>query len=172
VGFTFLLFSIPAGFIGAKFGRKRTILTGLALMSISILSAFIMPRDIQVQTYTTLPLLGNFMNLTILLMLAGIGWSLININSLPVVVDLTDQIHIGTYTGLYYLFSTLAAIAGPNINGLIIKLAGNNYASIFVIGPVFMLAAFFMVLGMKTKEPGDKSQTTTLKSESDAQQLE
>jgi len=35
-----------------------------------------------------------------------------------------------------------------------------------------MLAAFFMVLGMKTKEPGDKSQTTTLKSESDAQQLE
>jgi len=105
-------------------------------------------------------------------MLAGIGWALININSLPVVVDLTDQIHIGTYTGLYYLFSTLAAIAGPNINGLIIKLAGNNYASIFVIGPVFMLAAFFMVLGMKTKEPGDKSQTTTLKSESDAQQLE
>ena len=62
--------------------------------------------------------------------------------------------------------------AGPNINSLIIKLAGNNYASIFVIGPVFMLAAFFMVLGMKTKEPGDKSQTTTLKSESDAQQLE
>ena len=163
VGFTFLLFSIPAGFIGAKFGRKRTILTGLALMSISILSAFIMPRDIQVQTYTTLPLLGNFMNLTILLMLAGIGWALININSLPVVVDLTDQIHIGTYTGLYYLFSTLAAIAGPNINGLIIKLAGNNYASIFIIGPIFMLAAFIMVFGMKTKEPGKKPSATPLK---------
>jgi len=163
VGFTFLLFSIPAGFIGAKLGRKKTILTGLALMSLSILSAYAMPREIQVQTYTTLPLLGNFMNLTILLMLAGVGWALININSLPVVVDLTDQIHIGTYTGLYYLFSTLAAIAGPNINGLIIKLAGNNYASIFIIGPIFMLAAFIMVFGMKTKEPGEKPSATPLK---------
>jgi MFS family permease len=80
-----------------------------------------------------------------------------------VVVDLTDQIHIGTYTGLYYLFSTLAAIAGPNINGLIIKLAGNNYASIFIIGPIFMLAAFIMVFGMKTKEPGKKPSATPLK---------
>jgi MFS family permease len=87
-------------------------------------------------------------------------------------VDLTDQIRIGTYTGLYYLFSTLAAIAGPNINGLIIKLAGNNYASIFVIGPIFMLAAFFMVLGMKSGEPGSKTQTTTLNSGGDAQQKE
>jgi len=164
VGFTFLLFSIPAGFIGAKFGRKKTILTGLALMGLSILSAYLMPKGIQLHTYTTLPLLGNFMNLTILLMLAGIGWALININSLPVVVDLTDQIHIGTYTGLYYLFSTLAAIAGPNINGFIIKLTGNNYASIFIIGPIFMLAAFLMVLGMKSGEAPKNSQNESLKS--------
>lgn len=163
VGFTFLLFSIPAGYIGAKFGRKKTILTGLVVMSLSILSAFIMPKEMQIHTYTTLPLLGNFMNLTILLMLAGIGWALININSLPVVVDLTDQIHIGTYTGLYYLFSTLAAIAGPNINGLIIKLTGNNYASIFVIGPIFMMAAFAMVFGMKSGEPQKNLEDPSLK---------
>ena len=30
------------------------------------------------------------------------------------------QRKVGTYTGLYYLFSTLAAIAGPNINGWIV----------------------------------------------------
>lgn len=163
VGFTFLLFSIPAGYIGAKFGRKKTILTGLVVMSLSILSAYIMPKEMQIHTYATLPLLGNFMNLTILLMLAGIGWALININSLPVVVDLTDQIHIGTYTGLYYLFSTLAAIAGPNINGLIIKLTGNNYASIFVIGPIFMMAAFAMVFGMKSGEPQKNLEDPSLK---------
>ena len=164
VGFTFLLFSIPAGFIGAKFGRKKTILAGLALMGLAILSTYLMPKAMQLHTYTSLPLLGNFMNLTIMLMLAGIGWALININSLPVVVDLTDQIHIGTYTGLYYLFSTLAAIAGPNINGFIIKLTGNNYASIFIIGPIFMLAAFLMVLGMKSGEAPKNSQNESLKS--------
>ena len=47
-------------------------------------------------------------------MIAGIAWSLININSLPMVVDMTEASRIGTYTGLYYLFSTLAAITGTD----------------------------------------------------------
>jgi len=67
-------------------------------------------------------------------------------------VDLTDATQIGTFTGLYYLFSTMAAIAGPNINGWIVKLTGNNYSSIFIIGPIFMIAALISILGMKSGE--------------------
>ena len=67
-------------------------------------------------------------------------------------MDLTDVTEIGTFTGLYYLFSTLAAIAGPNINGWIVKLTGNNYSSIFIIGPIFMIAALISILGMKGGE--------------------
>jgi len=148
VGFSFLLFSIPAGFIGAKLGRRKTIGMGLLIMILVLLSVYFLPKELLIQAHGKLPILGDFMNLTILLLLAGIGWACININSLPVVVALTDPIHIGTYTGLYYLFSTLAAIAGPNINGWIVKLTGNNYASIFIIGPLFMAAAFAMVFGM------------------------
>jgi MFS family permease len=85
-------------------------------------------------------------------MFAGLSWSLVNINSLPMVVDLTNAIKIGTYTGLYYLFSTLAAIAGPNINGWIVQLTVNNYSSIFIIGPIFMVAALVSILGMKGGE--------------------
>jgi MFS family permease len=73
-----------------------------------------------------LPVLGEVLGISIVLMLAGLAWSLININSLPMVVDMTTPVKIGTYTGLYYLFSTLAAIAGPNINGWIIQLSGKN----------------------------------------------
>jgi len=62
-------------------------------------------------------------------------------------------VQIGTFTGLYYLFSTLAAIAGPNINGWIVKLTNDNYASIFIIGPIFMLAALLMILTMKETKP-------------------
>jgi MFS family permease len=90
-----------------------------------------------------------------MLIIAGLGWALININSLPVVVDLTNAVQIGTFTGLYYLFSTLAAIAGPNINGWIVKLSGNNYASIFIIGPIFMTLALISILGMKAGEAVD-----------------
>lgn len=152
VGFSFLLFSIPAGFIGAKLGRRKTIGIGLIIMILVMLSVYFLPKETLIQAHGKLPLLGDFMNLTILLLAAGIGWACININSLPVVVDLTDPIHIGTYTGLYYLFSTLAAIAGPNINGWMVKLTGNNYSSIFIIGPIFMAAAFAMVFGMHDGE--------------------
>jgi MFS-type transporter involved in bile tolerance (Atg22 family) len=71
------------------------------------------------------------------------------------VVDLTTSAKTGTFTGLYYLFSTLAAIIGPNLNGLIIKLAGGNYGAIFVIGPVFMLAALAMIFGVRSGEARD-----------------
>lgn len=155
VGATFLIFSIPAGFIGAKLGRRKTISIGLTIMILVLLAIFFIPQSTLLVQHGTLPLLGNFYNLTILLLLAGIGWSFININSLPMVVDLTTSAKTGTFTGLYYLFSTLAAIIGPNLNGLIIKLAGGNYGAIFVIGPVFMLAALVMIFGVRSGEARD-----------------
>jgi len=121
-------------------------------MIMVLISVYFFPKETLLQMYGKLPILGNIMTLTLFLLAAGIGWACININSLPVVVDLTDAIHIGTFTGLYYLFSTLAAIAGPNINGWIVKLTGNNYSSIFIIGPIFMLAALISILGMKSGE--------------------
>ena len=68
------------------------------------------------------------------------------------VVDLTTAARIGTYTGLYYLFSTLAAIAGPNINGWIVQLTGKNYAMVMVIAPIFFLLAFISMAGAKRGE--------------------
>jgi maltose/moltooligosaccharide transporter len=74
-------------------------------------------------------------------MIAGIGWAFININSLPMVVDMTVAARIGTFTGLYYLFSTMAAIVGPNVNGWIIQLTGEDYSKVMLIGPIFMFMA-------------------------------
>ena len=85
-------------------------------------------------------------------MLAGVAWALINVNSLPMVVDMTEDVRIGTYTGLYYLFSTLAAIAGPNINGLLIQFTGKNYGMTMLIGPIFMALALTMMLGVRRGE--------------------
>ncbi len=162
VGFSFLLFAIPSGFIAGKFGRKKTIGVGLLIMIFVFLSIYFIPKETLIQVHGTLPILGNIMTLTVLLLMAGIGWACININSLPIVVDLTDSIHTGTYTGLYYFFATLAAIAGPNINGWIVKLTGNNYASIFIIGPIFMAAALVMILGMRA---GEATSTQTVESQ-------
>lgn len=148
----FVLMALPAGFIGGKIGRKKTISMGLIVMILIMLSVFFVPKETLVRHVFTLPILGDVPVVGLMLVVAGLGWALININSLPVVVDLTDALQIGTFTGLYYLFSTLAAIAGPNINGWIVKLTGEDYSSIFLIGPVFMLAALICVLGMKAGE--------------------
>jgi MFS-type transporter involved in bile tolerance (Atg22 family) len=68
------------------------------------------------------------------------------------VVDMTEAARIGTYTGLYYLFSTLSAIVGPNSNGWIIKLTGNNYNSIMVVAPIFMAVALVLMLRVRRGE--------------------
>lgn len=148
----FVLMALPAGFIGGKIGRKRTISIGLIVMILVMTSIFLIPAKTLTLDLFKLPMLGTVPVIGVMLIVAGLGWGLININSLPMVVDLTDAAQIGTFTGLYYLFSTLAAIAGPNINGWIVQLTGNNYSSIFMIGPFFMLAALISILGMKSGE--------------------
>jgi maltose/moltooligosaccharide transporter len=148
----FVLFALPAGYIGARFGRRKTIMTGIVLMGLLMLSMYVWPVEILTIPIAKLPALGQMYMISILLMAAGASWALININSLPMVVDMTDNSKTGTYTGLYYLFSTMAAIAGPNINGWIVYLTGNNYGLVMVIGPIFMLFALLMMIGVRRGE--------------------
>lgn len=151
----FVIFALPSGYIGGKIGRRVTISIGLSLMIICMVLMFILPVTILTTPLFSLPLIGLVPVVGLILMFVGAAWALININSLPMVVDMTDSIRIGTYTGLYYLFSTLAAIAGPNINGWIVELTGRNYASIMIIGPIFMALALFMMLGVRRGEAHD-----------------
>jgi len=161
LSFIFVIFALPAGYIGSRFGRRRTIITGIIVMSLVLLAIFFLPPATLVQPLFKLPLLGIVPSegasavlvvLGALMMVAGAGWALININSLPMVVDMTDATRLGTYTGLYYLFSTLSAIVGPNSNSWIIKLTGNNYNSIMIVAPIFMVIALVMMWGVKRGE--------------------
>ncbi len=123
----FILFAVPAGFLGERFGRKRTILIGLVAFAILLTLAFFF---------------ANVTLIVIVLALGGASWALININSLPMVVDTTeDERLLGTYTGLYYFASQSAAIFGPILNGVIIDLTGRNYNSIFLVTPTFFVLA-------------------------------
>jgi MFS family permease len=148
----FVIVALPAGYIGATLGRRVTIVTGIALMSAVMLAIFLLPVATLTTPLTRLPVLGVVPVLGLLLMLAGAAWALININSLPMVVDMTSAARIGTYTGLYYLFSTASAIAGPNVNGWIIELTSQNYNSIMLVAPIFMGVALLLMLGVRRGE--------------------
>jgi len=148
----FVLFALPSGFIASRLGRRRTISAGIVVMMLCMLAMFFLPVGTLIAQVARLPILGVVPVIGIVLMLAGAGWALININSLPMVVDMTDFSRLGTYTGLYYLFSTLAAIAGPNISGWIIQLSGRDYSTIMLFAPVFMLVALLLMAGVRRGE--------------------
>jgi len=148
----FVIFALPAGYIGGRFGRRTTIVTGIGIMSAVMLAMFFLPPATLTIQLTKLPVLGVVPVLGVLLMIAGAAWSFININSLPMVVDMTEAARIGTYTGLYYLFSTLSAIAGPNVNGWIVQLTGGNYNNIMIVAPFFMVVALGLMIGVKRGE--------------------
>lgn len=138
VSLTFLAFSIPSGYIAARVGRRRTIITGLVAFCIMLLLNYF---------------LKNITVTWIVMGLAGIAWALVNINSLPMVVDTAvSDADLGTYTGLYYIASQLAAVVGPTVNGFIIEWGGGNYSLIFFTTPVFFLLAILCMLNVTQGE--------------------
>lgn len=148
----FVLFALPSGLLGGRIGRRVTILCGILLLAAVIFGIYISPIQTLTTILTKLPVLGEIPIISLFLMTAGIAWALININSLPMVVDMTSAARIGTFTGLYYLFSTLSAIAGPISNGAVIRLANNNYNILMLFAPITLLIAFVMMLGVKRGE--------------------
>ena len=134
----FLLTALPAGFIATRFGRRRTILVGLAILLIMILGGF----------FTT-----NMLYLTVMLVLAGIGWALININSFPMVSDIAPPGKIGSYTGLYYFFSMLAAITAPPLVGALMDALGHRV--LFLFSPLFLGLAMVFMSRVKRGEAHD-----------------
>jgi MFS family permease len=157
----FVLFAIPSGFIAARTGRRVAISIGLIVVAIVLALFYILPAATLLTPLAPLPLVGIPLTeggarmLTVagaMLIFGGIGWAFVNINSLPMVVELTTAARLGTFTGLYYLFSTLSAIVGPNVNGWAIQLTGNNYNVIMLIAPFFMLTALVLMLGVRRGE--------------------
>jgi MFS family permease len=128
----FIIFAIPAGFVGTRIGRKWAIVLGLAIFTAAMLV---------INTLDSVPLIA------VLLAIGGASWALVNINSLPMIVDTsTDERMLGTFVGLYYIASQLAAILGPGITGKVVDLSGGDFRKIFlVVTGFFVLAIIFML---------------------------
>lgn len=111
----FLVFALPSGILAEKFGRKRVILIGLVGICVMFL-----------------PLLfvENALIVTLLLIGGGLFWACININSLPMVVEMATGKTLGAFTGYYYFFSFSASIVSPILFGWIRDLT-QNYSTLF-----------------------------------------
>ena len=79
-----------------------------------------------------------------LFILVGVAWAFINVNSLPMVVEMCKGSEVGKFTGLYYTFSMSAQIATPIVAGWLLENIGYKtlfpYAAIFVFGSFITMA--------------------------------
>ena len=143
VGIAYAIFAIPSGYVAHKVGRRKAIRASLvALAAIMLLLFAFGPLT------TGLSSGLRFASFLAVMFAFGIFWVSVITNSFPMLWQMASYGTMGVYTGLYYTFSQLAAIAAPPITGALIDLVG--YPGIFAFAALCMLAAF-AVMGKVTK---------------------
>jgi Major Facilitator Superfamily. len=124
---------IPIGFISTAIGRKKVIMGGIILITAAYGSM------IFIHTYSAV--------VYVLLVVVGVGWACINVNSYPMVVQMGSAGDIGKYTGIYYTFSMAAQIFTPIFSGWLIQIFG--YKILFSYALIFSAAAFAVFIFVK-----------------------
>jgi maltose/moltooligosaccharide transporter len=132
VSVVFLIFAVPAGLLGTRFGRSRVIRAGLIGLTLAAATSYWFVQ--------------NAVTLVALLVVVGALWALVNVNSLPLVYDHGDPKRIGAYTGLYYFASQSAAVLGPVLVGGLVQVLGDQYRYIWPYTAVFMFAGWLVML--------------------------
>ena len=121
---------LPVGWVAAHIGRKKTILLGVLMLGCSFAAAAFF--------HAVTPLLYVFF------VLAGMGWAFINVNSYPMVVELSSGSDVGRYTGYYYTVSMTAQIITPVFSGFLMGHVG--YRTLFPYAAFFVFASFVTML--------------------------
>ena len=123
---------VPLGFLSSKIGRKKAVLLGITLMTACYLIAIFIKQ----QTPLMYAIFG----------LVGVGWASINVNSFPMVVEMSSGSDVGKYTGFYYTFSMAAQITTPLLSGFLIDNLGWGYSVLFPYAVLFSALSFVTML--------------------------
>jgi maltose/moltooligosaccharide transporter len=132
---TFILFAIPAGNFGTRYGRAPMIRVGLIGLSVLMLLGYLF--------------IQSTLTFAIVLVLTGIFWAMVNVNSLPLVYDHGDEKRIGAFTGLYYFSSQFAAVLGPTLGGILVDVMGNQYRWLWLFAAFFMAASLAVMFNVR-----------------------
>ncbi|MCI8916011.1 MAG: SLC45 family MFS transporter [Oscillospiraceae bacterium] len=123
---------IPIGIAASKFGRKRTIQAGVVLLAGCFLAGYLLT----VRATEITPIMY------VAFALVGLAWAAINVNSLPMVVEMCRGSDVGKFTGYYYTASMAAQVVTPVLAGTLMKHVGYQI--------LFPYAAFFVAMSFVT----------------------
>ena len=125
---------IPIGQIASKIGRRRTIQGGIVLLTICFALGYVLT--------TAFSSINAIM--FIVFALVGLAWAAINVNSLPMVVEMCKGSDIGKFTGYYYTASMAAQVVTPVVAGTLMRKI--DYRVLFPYAALFVALSFVTML--------------------------
>ena len=120
---------LPVGQLSSRIGRKRTIQIGVAMLALGFVAAGFFPT-FSVGVY-------------VVFAVVGISWAMINVNSYPMVVEISKNADVGKYTGYYYTFSMSAQIITPILSGFLLEHVG--YSTLMPYAAVMVAISFVTI---------------------------
>ena len=125
---------IPIGAVAAKLGRKKTIQFGVLLLATCFALGYVLTS------------IYNSINIVmyVVFALVGLAWAAINVNSLPMVVEMCRGSDVGKFTGFYYTASMSAQVVTPVLAGFMLRNVG--YSTLFPYATFFVAMSFITML--------------------------
>lgn len=128
---------IPVGMLAVKIGRKKSIMLGLLFATVSFVCVFLF---IKPQWGVSV----KAIMFALFYLISGFGLIVVNVNTFPMVVELSAAKDVGKYTGYYYMATMSAQAITPYIGGLFMDHLSNRslfaYSAVCVIISIVLMA--------------------------------
>ena len=131
---------IPVGFLAVKIGRRKSIMIGYGLAVISfILICFAINQGQEGMIKAVL--------FALFYLIAGFGLIIANVNTFPMVTELSTAETVGQYTGYYYTATMSAQAITPMLGGLVMDYVADRY--IFLYSAICIVIAIVLMVFVK-----------------------
>ena len=126
-----LIGSMPAGWLGARYGRRRMSLVGLVGMALACGALHLVP---------------TLAAAIAVLFVFGLSWSIPVANLTPMALELGTTARAGALAGAFLLIQSLAGVLGPALVGEWFDVTGSRRAlfvllAVFLVGSIALLAS-------------------------------
>src|SRR5574344_340443 len=131
---------IPVGYLAAKIGRRKSIMIGFALAVISFFLIFFIVKPNEKAAIPSV-LFALFY------LIAGFGLIIANVNTFPMVTELSTSKTVGQYTGYYYTATMSAQAITPTLGGLVMDNVSD--AGLFLYSGLCIIVAIVLMMFVK-----------------------
>ena len=128
---------IPVGILAVKIGRRKSVLLGFSLAVVSFVLVFLFVKPDHLAKYL----------FAIFYLISGFGLIITNVNTFPMVLELSSSSSVGKYTGYYYISTMGAQAITPFISGLVMDNFSDQY--LFLYSAICVTIAFVFMFFTK-----------------------